>query len=165
MHKHAFAFLVANESTRPPGLVIDLGGRDVNGSPRDLFGEPYRAVDQWAGPGVDVVADAASYESTEPAACVICSETLEHAWDAPEIVANAYRLLQPGGVLLVTAAGTDRPPHSAVDGKALRAGEFYRGIAESDLRRWLVPFTTVTIRTDPGVFKVAHGDIYARAVK
>src|SRR5678809_1536471 len=67
----------------------------------------------------DVVASGESFQPPHPAAVVLCCETLEHAACAEAICRNAYRMLAPGGVFVVTAAGEGRDPHSAVDGGPL----------------------------------------------
>jgi SAM-dependent methyltransferase len=165
VHKHAFAYVASVAEDRPTGTVIEIGGRDINGSVRPLFGRFYRAIDVQAGPGVDVVADGATYRPARPVACVVCCEVLEHTPNAEAICRNAYQMLRPGGVFIATMAGIGRPPHSAIDGKALRDGEYYRNVPIEDLRAWLSDFSAVTIEAGRGVFKVADGDLYVRAVK
>jgi hypothetical protein len=160
MHPAAYRFVAAIVSAGqvPPGPVVELGGRDVNGSIRSLFWAPYVSVDMEPGPGVDIVADAATYAPPQPPACVVCCEVLEHALTAPAIVANAGAMLQPGGLLIVTAAGAGRAPHSAVDGGPLRPGEYYRNVEANDLLCWLAGFVQVRVTTNR-----AAGDIYATA--
>jgi SAM-dependent methyltransferase len=167
MHPAAWQFLVG-EVTRlrvPPRVVIDLGGRDVNGSPRALFpaASVYTAVDLLPGAGVDIVADAATWQPAPPAAradVVLCCEVAEHTPAAPAILRNAYRLLCPGGVFLFTAAGVERQPHSALDGGPLRPEEYYAPVSTGALADWLAPFTAVQISTNPNA-----GDVYAIARK
>jgi hypothetical protein len=118
------------------------------------------SVDVEPGPGVDVVADAATYVPPAPPACVVCCEVLEHAVTAPVIVSNAGAMLQPGGLLIVTAAGAGRAPHSAVDGGPLRPGEYYRNVEANDLLGWLAGFDHVRVTTNRPA-----GDIYATARK
>ncbi len=162
MHPAAYRFVAAIVSAGqvPPGPVVELGGRDVNGSIRGLFWSPYVSVDVEPGPGVDVVADAATYVPPTPPACVVCCEVLEHAVTAPVIVSNAGAMLQPGGLLIVTAAGAGRAPHSAVDGGPLRPGEYYRNVEANDLLCWLAGFDQVRVTTNRPA-----GDIYATARK
>lgn len=86
--------------------VLEVGSLDVNGSVRPLFSGAYTGVDMTDGPGVDRVADAehlpfpsASFE------VVVSTELLEHCehfWDA---LAEMGRVLQPGGILILTARG------------------------------------------------------------
>lgn len=110
--------------------VLDIGGRDVNGSPRRLFPDavPYRVLDVAAGIGVDIVADAATWIPDRTYDVVLCTEVFEHteAWRA--ILRTAWEALAPGGTLVATMAGPGRAEHSAVDGGPLRPGEHYGNI-------------------------------------
>lgn len=162
MHAEAYDYVARTLTGRvlPVGLTVEFGGRNINGTIRQLFAAPYVSVDAVPGPGVDVVANAATYEAPQPAACVVCCEVLEHTDEAEAICYNAHHLLEPGGVFLVTAAGEERVPHSAIDGGPLRAGEYYRNVSRGDLAMWLEAFADVTI-TENG----SAGDIYAVAVK
>jgi hypothetical protein len=63
---------------------------------------------------------------------------LEHSPRARETVLAAFDMLVPGGMLVVTAAAPGRAPHSAVDGRSLRAGEFYQNVSSDDLLGWLL---------------------------
>lgn len=136
MHPEAWDWIEQHIGT--PETVIDLGGRDVNGHPRSLAPWAFwTVVDIVHGPGVDVVANAATWQPPEPVDVVICAEVLEHTDEAREIVANALTMLKPGGKLILTAAGPDRAPHSAIDGGPPHAGEFYRNIDLTMLSAWL----------------------------
>ncbi len=165
LHPAAHAF-VADQVRRlgPFDEVLDLGGRDVNGSVRDLFpGARYVVVDVRPGPGVTVVADAADWRAEEPFGCVVCCEVLEHTARAAEIVASGYANLRAGGVLMVTTAMEPRVPHSAVDGCGLRFGEYYRNVDPETLEMWLAEAGfdqwEVASRVIPG----HGGDLYAVA--
>lgn len=161
MHDGAYTFVQSVAPQRPPGLVVEIGGRNVNGTIRDLFrNDRYISVDAYDGPGVDVVADGATYQPPEPPTCVVCCEVLEHAPNADAICHNAFDMLAPGGVYIVTTATGSRAPHSATDGGPIRAGEFYRNVSERELRAWLRPFARVTIERHDD-----RGDLYAIAYK
>ena len=163
MHEAAFRFVeraVADYGDRILGPVVEIGGRNVNGTIRGLFGPDYIATDVAPGLGVDVVADGATYAPPAPAGAVVCCEVLEHTALAEEICANAHRMLAPGGVFIVTAAGRGRGEHSAVDGCNLRAGEFYKNVETVDLEAWLAPFGWSAVEYNP----VAR-DVYAVAIK
>lgn len=145
----------------PFASVTDLGGRDINGSPRLLFpGARYVAVDVVPGPGVDVVADARTWVPEQPVDCVVCCEVLEHVPDPDRFVAAAWEALKPGGLLVVTAACPPRAPHSAADGGQLRPGEFYRNVDPYLLARWLIGWKDAEIETHED-----RGDVYATARK
>jgi predicted methyltransferase len=170
MHEEAFRF-VAGVAMRLESRVsvVELGSRTVggqwpySGSVRHLFpGASYVGVDAVDGPNVDVVNNEAAWQP-EPFLAVdtvVCTETLEHTPEADKICRNAWSLLQPGGVFVVTAAGVGRAPHSAVDGGPLRDGEFYHNVNREELHAWLAPFGFSLIDTFSAI-----GDIYAVAVK
>lgn len=105
--------------------VLDIGGRDLNGSPRMFFpnANPYHVLDLYAGPNVDIVSDA-----TKPWVPVfdlgaeskgydlaVCTEVFEHVEDWPAIIQTAYDALRPGGWLIFTCAGPGRPVHSGIE--------------------------------------------------
>lgn len=140
--------------------VLEVGSRYINGGVRDLFDGDYTGIDYADGPGVDKVADGATYKHPGKVDCVVCCEVLEHTESAPKIVRNAHRNLKAGGVLIVTTATDPRLPHSASDGGALGDGEFYRNVSKRQLQAWLKDFTTVDIDV-----QLEHGDIRATAIK
>jgi SAM-dependent methyltransferase len=146
--------------TGPRSSVVDLGGRDVNGSARALFGAArYLAVDQLPGAGVDVIADAATFALARPVDTVVCTSVLEHTPHAAALCASAGRLLAPGGVFIVTTVTDPFPPHSAIDGSlTLAPGEFYRNPTRSELLAWLEPFADVWLEHHH-----ASGDLFACA--
>lgn len=167
MHAAAFAFIQSVATDRPPGLVVELGGYQINGSIRSLFPDPYLSTDVRPGPGVDVVADGATYVPPSPPACVVCCEVLEHTAEAEAICRNAYRMLQPGGVFFVTAAGVGRAPHSAIDaphstidGVAVLTDLHYANVTVDQLKAWLDDFAMVRVVVNP-----IACDIYAVARK
>jgi SAM-dependent methyltransferase len=152
MHDAAFDYIeAAVEQYGPWQSVAEFGARNINGSVRYLFdkAERYIGVDVVSGLDVDVVADAATWDPDVRFDCVVCAEVLEHTEAAPRVVANAARLLNPGGVFIMTCAGVGRKPHSAVDGLEIRDDEFYRNVGEATLNRWLAiaDFSEWTIDT------------------
>jgi SAM-dependent methyltransferase len=180
MHEGAYRFIAETVARlEPRRSVIELGSRCVAGwwpysePVRPLFADAleYIGVDVVPGPNVDVVANAAAWQCPDARAVdtVVCTETLEHTPEAEQICRNAWRLLSPGGVFLVTTAGEGRAPHSGFDGGVLRkmacprtglqVDEFYRNVSREELRGWLEPFGFWLIDT------ATPGDIYALAVK
>jgi hypothetical protein len=135
VHVEAFDFTARAVSTHGPFTsVVEFGARDVNGSVRPLFvGARYVGVDIAPGYGVDVVADAVTWRTPDRYQAVVCCEVAEHTPDWPGIVESAFAALEPGGVLILTAAGPGREPHSAVDGGPIRPGEYYVNIEADDL--------------------------------
>jgi len=138
MHLAAFQHALACvERFGPWESVVEIGSMEINGSVRGLLrGARYTGIDVRQGPGVDVVADGSTWQPPEPVDCVLCLETMEHAEDPRAIVANALRMLRPGGVLILSAAGPNRAPHGWHGGD-LEEGEQYQGIMPADLHLWL----------------------------
>lgn len=141
MHTNALEWIRCHV-TDEPVTVLDIGGRNINGSPRPLFpyATTYTVLDIADGPGVDIVADAAEWKPDREYDVVVCAEVFEHTPVWPEICETAYLALRPGGRLIVTCAGPGRNPHSAVDGGDLRPGEHYGNVDPGELRAALEEF-------------------------
>ena len=141
MHEQAFSW-AAQFRTTEDLAVLDIGGRDLNGSTRPLFpnANPYHVLDILPGAGVDFVADAADWrpEGGRKYDLVITTETFEHAKRWPEIIKTAWDVLRPGGWLIFTCAGPGRPPHS---GHAavweLAPGEWYENVSAEKINEVL----------------------------
>ena len=156
---------IAKHATAGPVKVLDLGGRDINGTPQGLFPGAvcYTVLDVRDGPGVDIVADAATWQPTDWWDVVICAETFEHtaAWRA--IVRTAFAACAPGGMFIVTTAAPGRPPHSAVDGEfRLLPGEHYANIRPAELDRVLNVSGWADVLVD---VQASPADVRAVAVK
>lgn len=160
MHPEARGFVRTALLRHTPRVVLEVGSRDINGGVRDLFvgAESYVGIDVVDGPGVDLVADGATYWPDQRPDTVVCCEVLEHAPEAEAIVRHLVEVVSPGGLVIFTCAGPLRTPHSAVDGGPLRAGEFYRNLAAADLRAWLAS-------TSMSRVSEAGGDIQAWAIR
>lgn len=139
MHTEAFAW-VYTHATPEEVEVLDIGGRNVNGSVRDLFpnATKYVAVDIREGEGVDVVADAATWVPDQEYDVVVSTETFEHTAVWPEICITAFKALKAGGRLILTMAGPGRSEHSAIDGGPLQSGEYYGNVDAEHLKHVLV---------------------------
>lgn len=113
--------------------VVEFGSRDINGTPRGLFGfmPKYHGIDLEPGPGVDEVADAREWrakgEQLKPD-CIVCCEVLEHEEHWRDIIISASKNLVRGGFFVVTCATNPREPHSASDGGPLKPGEYYGNV-------------------------------------
>lgn len=139
LHIEAMAW-VARHATNEPVTVLDLGGRDLNGSVRALWPHAavYRVVDILPGDGVDIVADAAKWAPDAFYDVVVCCEVFEHTLVWSQIIETAYKACKPGGTFIATMAGPDRPSHSGIDGGPdLHPGEFYENIDPARLKRVL----------------------------
>lgn len=125
----------------PDVKVLDLGGRDVNGTTRMLWAKPdndaYTVVDIAPHPSVHIVCDAADLNLDQAFDVVTSTECLEHAERAGEIVKAAWRHLRPGGVFIATMAGPGRPPHGQHGDAEPAEGEFYRNVSEDELMGWI----------------------------
>lgn len=168
MHPEAYHFL---ESTLTPDIVdgariCEIGSYDVNGSPRALCGSAaeYVGVDRRKGKGVDVVNTDDSFDGESAFDIVICAETLEHARDPAAVIAVAHRSLKAGGLLVVTAAGPDRVPHSCDGEPTIPVDESYTAITRELLTELLDGWDEITIRYGKS-HQRPHGDIYATARK
>ena len=132
MHAEARGWVAAHASGE---VVVEVGGRDINGSVRDLFpGADYTTTDIYDGPGVDVVGDFRDYKPKRKADTVVCCEVAEHTPDWPALIAHAADILKVGGKIIFTAAGPGRAPHSGFDGADLKDGEFYENVKPEKLR-------------------------------
>lgn len=138
MHAEAFAY-VERFRTEAALSVLDLGGRNVNGTVRDLFpNADYTALDILPGDGVDIVANAASWTPDRQYDLVVCTEVFEHTPEWPQILRVAAAACKPGGRIVLTMAGPGRPEHSAIDGGPRRPDEHYGNVAPEDLRAGLL---------------------------
>lgn len=135
MHLEALSW-VEEHRTDEPVAVLDIGGRNINGTPRPLFPNAtvYTVLDIAPGDGVDVVADAATWKPDRRYDVVVCCEVFEHTDVWPAILRTAHRALVRGGRLIATMAGPGRAPHSAVDGGPhLYDGEHYANVEAAEL--------------------------------
>lgn len=142
MHDSARTFLTGVSATwrHPRNAVVEFGSLNVNGSAREVIDAlSWWGIDLVNGEGVDQVADAARWDPPDGVYIdtVVCTEVLEHTPDGAAICANAYRILAPGGVFLVTCAGPGRTPHGAHGQLHPAAGEWYAGVTVTQLAGWL----------------------------
>jgi len=102
---------------KDPGTVLDIGSMDVNGTLRPIFekeGWKYVGVDMAPGKNVDEVVDSEALSSAFPADhfdCIVSAEMIEHANDPIRCVDEMVKILKPGGLLILTAAGNGFPEH------------------------------------------------------
>ena len=152
MHAEAYMWIAMHSTVRPV-RVLDIGGRDVNGSPRNLFPNAtvYTCLDILPGDGVGIVADAGMWEPDAEWDYVLSAETFEHTANWAAICRTAYKACAPGGRFIVTTAGPGRPPHSGVDGFQLRRGEYYANVPARELERVLVEtgWREITVDSQP----------------
>lgn len=101
---------------QPNLKVLELGSRNVNGSIRWLFNRDYIGLDMQEGDDVDIIASANDIPFPDDTFHVVVTcEMLEHDPHPHQSMAEAARVLQPGGVLLLTTRGTGFPFHCPPD--------------------------------------------------
>lgn len=145
MHDAARNYIASHAKTCE-GPVLEVGSRDINGGVRDLFPKTgYVGIDLRPGKGVDHAVDVRDFTHKTKFATVVCCEVLEHHPEPDELIDAMADHLRKGGTLLLTAAGPDRKPHSAIDGGELRDGEFFANIDPKDLKKWLSKFDEVEL--------------------
>jgi SAM-dependent methyltransferase len=130
--------------------VLDIGGRNVNGTPREMFPNArYTVLDIRDGGNVDIVADAARWEPDRRRwDLVVSTECFEHTEAWREICQTAYRACKPGGRIVVTCAGPGRAPHSAFVEAGLQPGEFYENVEPRELSNALQIAGFVDVEVD-----------------
>lgn len=91
------------------GDVLEVGSRDMNGSPRSIFSNraafpTYVGIDLEPGSGVDFVQDCHELDFSGNAFdIVIDAERLEHDTDFFASYREIFRVLKPGGHVITTA--------------------------------------------------------------
>jgi SAM-dependent methyltransferase len=134
--------------------VLELGSYDVNGTVRpyleSLKPASYVGVDIMAGPGVDVVCDAADLlNHFRPATfdVVVTTEMLEHVRDWRRVIYNVKRVVKPGGLIVLTTRSRGFPLHDY-------PGDFWRYEPE-DMRVIFADCELLKMErdeADPGIF-------------
>lgn len=165
----------------PPGvpggkfLGLDVGGADVNGSVRDQLPQvTWIGLDIEAAPGVQIVADAATWRFSDTQGdprfagihttgfdIVIATELFEHTPVWRDIIATMALSLRRGGpeTFIATCASTGRPPHGSRGEWGVPAGQFYGNVDPDDLRETLDTwFLDVHVEYNPN-----PGDAYMYA--
>ncbi len=104
--KHRFPGYFSNTE------VLDCGSLDINGNNRYLFIKcQYTGIDLSSGPNVDIITPVHLFKPEHCYDVVISTEMLEHDFHYHESLSNMVVLVRSGGLLLITAAGVNRPEH------------------------------------------------------
>ena len=148
MHDEARAYVEAH-CTDDTLAVLDIGGRNINGSIRDLFpnADPYVSLDIADGPAVDIVANAATWAPDRTYDLVVCTEVFEHTPEWPAILATMAKACRPGGRLILTMAGPGRSPHGASGGPH-EPSEHYDNVEPEALRKELLATGWADVQVD-----------------
>jgi SAM-dependent methyltransferase len=165
MHDAALAFYTRQLADLDPLDVVEFGSCNMNGSARDAYpqAKSWLGIDIQPGPGVDIVADAATWDTDQRFDVCICAEAFEHTPAWRDIIATAHRVLRDGGLFLASCATNRRPPHSAVDGGALRAGEYYANVSWLDLSFAMRGWSDGEVVEADGYF--GQDDLYVWAIR
>lgn len=133
MHKAVMEY-VDRFATAATIDILDIGGRSVNGTARELFpNATHKVLDIREGEDVDIVADAATWEPESEWDMVVSTEVFEHTADYPAICKTAFKATKAGGRFIVTCAGPGRAPHSAFIEAEPQPGEHYANVLASGL--------------------------------
>ena len=148
MHDEARAYVKSHRSDEALA-VLDIGGRNINGSIRDLFpnASPYVSLDIAEGSAVDIVADAATWAPDRTYDLVMCTEVFEHTPQWPAILATMAAACRPGGRLILTMAGPNRSPHGASGGPH-EPGEYYQNVEPDALHEELLATGWTDVQVD-----------------
>lgn len=133
----------AATSYGPFRSVLDIGGRDVNGTCKSFLGEVplFVSLDKRDGPGVDIVVDVTEYSpeiSTQQFQVVTCTNVLEHEPQWKKVIENAYHFVEPWGYFILTTVQDPFPHHSGIDGCEVREEEWYSNHTDEDLSAALI---------------------------
>lgn len=149
-HADQFEFIALIKKHLPESFqgvrTLEIGSLDINGSIRSYFSKAdYTGVDVAPGTGVDEVCQGqlVDYPSGTFDVVVSC-ECLEHNPFWVETVSNMFRMVKPGGLVVVSCATTGRAEHgtSRTTGNdsplSISIGwEYYRNVSASDFKRSL----------------------------
>lgn len=128
--------------------ILDIGALDICGNQRDyafLGNGPtwlglvsdtgdYTGIDIMAGKNVDIVMNAHDLKFEDKLFdLVLCLQVLEHDDDPKQTIKEAYRVLQPGGVFILTFALEGAGEHKHLGG----GSEVYTRISEKQIALWL----------------------------
>lgn len=150
--------------------VIEIGARNVNGAAKDGFGPTLVWLNNDIEPGPDVEVVMPGHEFLQAQLdmswdAIVSCEVFEHTDTWREIVTAAAGAVKSCGWMIVTCATHGRAPHSAVDGGALKPGEYYGNVdpdefqVVADSAGWHVEF--LEIDKTWGMGRSHNGDLFA----
>ncbi|KKL77924.1 hypothetical protein LCGC14_2030010 [marine sediment metagenome] len=152
MHPEVQTFLISVKKMYPNHFrdctVLDVGSRDVNGTPRIHFDNcDYIGCDIISGNGVDLVMPVdrmlGKYKT------IVCTEMLEHDKHWKISLEVMRKLMEPCGLLIITAAGPNRLEHGTRRSESFCSPgtpDYYRNISKEDLQEFSEQFLTYEIK-------------------
>jgi SAM-dependent methyltransferase len=170
----AFIELVARTNAEKVrgAKILEVGSYDVYGTFRSFFSQAgeYVGIDLSAGPGVDMVLSSHDLVGQLSGFDVVVSgEALEHDTDWRLSVRNMVEVLKPGGIVIITCAGTGRPEHGTTrtnpdesPGTQSLGWDHYENVSAGDFRAVVDAISGIDylVWENPRVF-----DLYAVIVK
>ncbi|MGC1720107.1 MAG: methyltransferase domain-containing protein [Isosphaeraceae bacterium] len=90
--------------TSPSGQPFQVQGQEGYANLRGMFpGKVYVGCDMRPGPGVDRVEDVSAINLPDASAgTVLCIETFEHVFEVRRAFDEVFRILEPGGIFVIT---------------------------------------------------------------
>lgn len=123
--------------------VLDVGSQDINGSNKIFFENcNYTGLDIGPGKNVDVICKIHQYNPGKQFDTIISTEMLEHDEHLEYSLKKMLELLKPGGLLVLTAGGHQRPEHGtyAVHPECSPyTKQYYKNVYVSDFCEYLKP--------------------------
>jgi len=149
--------------------VLEVGSLDINGSVRQFFDNcDYEGIDIAEGKGVDRVVLAHQFFRDEAYDVVISSEMLEHDQFWFSSLKQMYRNLKPGGLMIITCAGPNRPEHGtartndAYSSPFTAESNYYQNLTVEDFQK-AIP---LDLFADAELMYARKGeDLYFRGIK
>ncbi len=143
--------------------VLEIGSLDINGSQKtyDFIGtqapwrqmigcQEYVGIDLIPGKEVDLVMDAHGLSFKDNYFdLVLCMNMIEHDSDISKTLKEAYRVLRPGGLFLITTVDEKHPEHMEEQAAELKLP--YNHISERD-------FSVKIAKLKPKDFNIWHFD-------
>jgi hypothetical protein len=152
--------------------VLDVGSLDINGNCRYLFkNSNYTGLDIGPGRNVDIVMPILMYAKVKPLPkynVIVCCEMLEHDQHAKKSIRAMMRILQPGGLLIITAAYTGRNPHGTKELKPQDSpftNHYYKNLTKFKMRWYLKLFTALCWKCFKLDVNTKSKDIYFMGIK
>ena len=122
---------------------MEIGSLNINGTVRIFFDNCYYVgLDVAEGKDVDVICEGQKFDApTESFDVAISCECFEHNPEWVDTFKNMYRLVRPGGMIIMTCATTGRAEHGTTrttpQDSPLTIGlgwDYYKNLTEKDFR-------------------------------